>query len=61
MYPDQELMEAYDRWCENEYDTEGDYAEHCEKCGADEPDEYGFCSDCLADEYDNYIDSQIGK
>ena len=22
-YPDTELMEAYDRWCEAEYDTEG--------------------------------------
>lgn len=21
-YPDQDLMEAYDRWCETEYDTE---------------------------------------
>ena len=22
-YPDQDLMDAYDRWCETEYDTEG--------------------------------------
>jgi len=53
MYPDTELMDAYDRWCETEYDTEGDY---CTDCGTAESlndcDGFLVCDDCGADRYE---------
>lgn len=44
MYDDDDLMAAYDRWCENEYDTEGD---------GDYADDYAY-------EYDDYADYDGG-